>query len=358
MGLRVIRSPILMEVKQVKFGSFLLKRFLLSIFVIIGLSMVIFVIARVVPGDPARMALGPRAPEDVVQALRQEMHLDKPLPVQYFYWIKGVVRGDFGQSLISKRPVAEDIKDFFPATMELAIFAGILMVIFAIFLGVLAAQYKDTWVDNLIRMLSYFGIAIPAFVVAILFMLLFGYYWPILPVLGRLSSGITPPRTITGLLTLDSLIEGNFPAFWDAFKHLILPGVALSLGGLFQEARITRSSIVDNMHKDFLAAERGYGIPERIIMFKYLLKPSLISTVSIMGLDFASLLSNAFLVELIFNWPGISRYGINAMLHKDLAAISAVIVVLGVVFLVVNIVVDVIIAILDPRIRLGAARDV
>jgi len=340
----------------VKLGSFLLRRFLLSIFVIIGLSIVIFIIARVVPGDPARMALGPRAPEDVVQTLRQEMHLDKPLPEQYFYWIKGVFRGDFGHSLVSKRPVLEDIKEYFPATMELAIFAGILMAIFAILLGVLAAQHKDTWVDGLIRVSSYFGVAIPAFVAAIVFMLLFGYYWPILPVLGRLSPGMTPPRTITGLLTLDSLIEGNFPAFWDAFKHMILPAVALSLGGLFQEARITRSSMVDNMHKDFLAAERGYGIPEKIVMFKYLLKPSLISTVSIMGLDFASLLSNAFLVELIFNWPGISRYGISAMLHKDLDAISAVIIVFGVVFLVVNIIVDVIVALLDPRIRLGTAR--
>ena len=168
---------------------------------------------------------------------------------------------------------------------------------------------------------------------------------------------MTPPRTITGLLTLDSLIAGNFPAFWDAFKHMILPAVALSLGGLFQEARITRSSMIDGMRKDFLAAERGYGIPEKIVMFKYLLKPSLIATVSIMGLDFASLLSNAFLVELIFNWPGISRYGINAMLHKDLDAISAVILVFGVVFVVVNVIVDVIVGLLDPRIRLGTARD-
>jgi len=340
-----------------KFGPFLLKRLLLSIFVLVGLSVVIFTIARVVPGDPARMALGPRADEDVVQALRQEMHLDRSLPVQYFYWVKGIVRGDFGKSLVSKRPVLQDIKTYFPATMELAFFAGMLMVFFAILLGVLAAQYRNTWIDNLIRIASYFGIAIPSFVAAILFMLVFGYYWPILPVLGRLSAGVTAPRTITGLITVDSLIAGNFPAFWDAFKHMLLPATALSLGGLFQEARITRSSMVDNMHKDFLAAERGYGIPEKRIMFKYLLKPSLISTISIMGLDFASLLSNAFLVELIFNWPGISRYGISAMLHKDLDAISAVIIVFGVVFVVTNIIVDVIVAFLDPRIRLGAARE-
>jgi len=341
-----------------KLSSFLLKRLLLSIFVIFGLSIVIFIIARVVPGDPARMALGPRAPEEVVQRLRQEMYLDKTLSVQYVYWIKGVFSGDFGRSLTTKRAVSEDIKEYLPATMELAIFAGILMAIFAILLGTFAAQYKDTWVDNLIRAMSYFGVAIPAFVAAIIFMLVFGYYWPILPVLGRLSPGIIPPARITGLLTLDSLIQGNFVAFWDAFKHLILPSVALSLASVFQEARITRSAMIDNMHKDFLSAERGYGIPEKVIMFKYLLKPSLIPTVSVMGMDFASLFANAFLVETIFNWPGISRYATSAMLHKDLSVISAVIIVFGVIFVIVNIFVDIIVAFLDPRVRLSTSRGI
>jgi peptide/nickel transport system permease protein len=326
--------------------------------VIFGLTIVIFIIARVVPGDPARLALGPRAPEEVVQRLRQEMYLDKPLPEQYFYWIKGVLSGDFGISLYTKRPVLVDIQESFPATMELVIFAGILMVIFAVLLGILAARYKDTWVDNLIRILSYFGVAIPSFVAAIIFMLLFGNYWPILPVLGRLSPGVSPPMRITGLFTLDSLIEGNFVTFWDAFKHLILPSVALSLGPLFQEARIVRSSMVENMHKEFLEAERGYGIPDRVIMFKYLFKPSLIPMVSVMGLDLAALFSAAFLVEMIFDWPGISRYGTLVMLNKDLNGISAVTIVLGTIFVIVNIIVDVIVALLDPRIRLGTNRGI
>ena len=341
-----------------KFGSFLLQRLLLSIFVIFGLSIMIFIIARIVPGDPARLSLGPRAPEEVVQRLRQEMHLDKPLREQYFYWIRGVLSGDFGRSLNTKRAVSEDIKEYLPATMELAIFAQIIIVIFSILLGTLAARYKDTWVDSLIRILSYFGVAIPAFVAAITFMLLFGYYWPILPVLGRLSPGISYPTRITGLLTLDSLIQGNFVAFWAAFKHLILPSVALSLGHIFQDARITRSAMIDNMRKEFLSAERGYGIPERVIMFKYLLKPSLIPTVSMMGLEFANLFANAFLVEMIFNWPGISRYGINAMMSKDLNVISAVIIVFGAIFVVVNIIVDIIVAFLDPRVRFSTSRGI
>jgi peptide/nickel transport system permease protein len=164
------------------------------------------------------------------------------------------------------------------------------------------------------------------------------------------------PPAITGFMTVDALLAGNFAVCWDAIKHLILPATALAMGGLAQEARITRATMSDNLTKDYIAAERALGIPERIIMGKFLLKPSLIPTISILGLDFAGTLSSAFLVELIFNWPGVSRYGINAMLRKDLNAIAAVILVLGVVFIVVNIIVDIVVAQLDPRIRLSAER--
>lgn len=333
--------------------SYILKRLLLSIFVLIGLSIVIFVIARVVPGDPARMALGPRAPQYAVDALRHEMNLDKPLPTQYYYWIKGVMVGDLGKSLTTKRAVTADIKEFLPATIELALVAAIFVISLSILFGTLAARYRNKWIDTVIRIMAYTGVAVPAFVMAVLFLLLFGYIWPIIPVLGRLSSGVLPPPTITGLVTIDSLLTGNFVAFWDALKHIILPALALAMGPLFQEARIVRSAMTDNMGKDYLAAAVGYGIPGHIIMRKYLLKPSLIPAVSVMGLDIASLMGNAFLVEVIFNWPGISRYGMEAMLRKDLNAISAVIIVFGFIFVIVNIVVDLIVAYLDPRIRLG-----
>lgn len=338
-----------------KLGSFILRRLLLAILVLIGLSMVIFIIARVVPGDPARLALGPRAPVEVVEQLRKELYLEKSLPVQYWTWLTNALRGDFGKSLVSRRPVIVDIKEYLPATLELVFFAAILMVFFAILLGTLAARNKDKWADNLIRVFSYIGVSIPAFVLAIFFILIFGYAWPILPVLSRLSSQFNISR-VTGFMIFDSLLAGNLNAAWDAFIHLILPAVALTLAGTFQEARITRSSMVDNLTRDFITAEKGYGIPERIIMFKYLLKPSLIPTVSVMGLDIAAMIGNAFLVELIFNWPGISRYGINAMLYKDLNAISGTVLIIGLVFVLTNIVVDIIVTFLDPSIRLGGVR--
>jgi peptide/nickel transport system permease protein len=336
--------------------KFLGKRLALSLFVLFGLSILIFTISRVLPGDPVRMALGSRAPQWAVDNLREQMHLNDPLYAQYYYWLAGAVRGDFGQSLFTRRAVIEDVREFLPATMELALFAGVIMAIFGILLGAVSGRYSNTWIDNSVRIFSYIGIVTPSFVFAILFLLLFGYLLNVLPTMGRLSPWIARPPVITGMVSLDALLSGNFAAFGDAIRHLILPAVSLALGGMAQEARITRSTISDNLRKDYIASAKGFGVPDRLIMFKYLLKPSLIPTVSILGLDFASLIGNAFLVELIFNWPGFSRYGIHAMLNKDLNAVSAVVMVLGVVFIIVNIIVDLIVAWLDPRIRLGAER--
>lgn len=336
--------------------KFLAKRLVFSVFVLVGLSILIFTIARVMPGNPARMALGARAPEWAVERLREEMHLNEPLYVQYYYWAKGALHGNFGMSLITRRSVANDIKEFFPASLELALYAGIFMGIIGITLGTISGWYANTWVDNLVRIISYMGIITPSFVFAIFFVLIFSYVLEILPTIGRLTPGVVPPPSITGIITFDALITGRFDVFFDALKHLLLPAISLAMGPLSQEARITRASLVDNVQKDYIASARSCGIPERTIMFKYLLKPSLIPTITIYGLDFASILGNAFLVELIFSWPGISRYGMNAMLQKDLNAIAAVVLVLGLVFIIANIVVDLTVGYLDPRIGLGTER--
>jgi len=336
--------------------SFLGRRAIHSIFVLWGLSIVIFVISRVMPGDPARMAVGARAPQWVVDNLREQMHLDEPLYAQYYYWLRDAMHGDFGISLVTRRPVADDIKEFFPATLELALFAGVIMGTGGILLGTFSARHKDEWLDNVVRIISYLGVVTPAFVFAILFLLLFGMTLEWMPTMGRLSPSIPRPPQVTGLMTIDSLLAGDLHAFFDAMWHLILPALALAMGGLAQEARITRSTMSDNLSKDYIAAGRALGVPENVMMSKFLLKPSLIPTISILGLDFAATMGNAFLVEMIFLWPGLSRYGINAMLRKDLNAIAAVILVLGLVFIIVNIVVDLVVAQLDPRIRLAPGR--
>lgn len=336
--------------------GFLTRRLIYSVFVLLGLSLVIFVIARVMPGDPARMAVGERAPQWVVDRLREQMHLNDPLMVQYGYWLADAVRGDFGLSLVTQRSVTSDVVEFFPASLELVLFSGLLSAVGGIGLGTLSARYKDTWGDNVVRLFSYFGIVTPSFVFAILFVLLFGWILKWFPIIGRLSEQVKAPPTITGLMTVDALLAGQLGTFIDAVKHLVLPALALAMGSIAQEARITRSTMADNMSKDYIASARALGIPERSVMGRFLLKPSLIPTVSILGLDIASTFSIAFLVELIFNWPGLARYGMSSMLHKDLNSISAVILVLGAVFVIVNIIVDIIVAQLDPRIRLSAAR--
>ena len=331
---------------------FIIKRLFHSIFVLWALSVFIFIISRIAPGDPARMALGSRAPEEVVERLRIAMYYNEPTYIQYFHWFKSVLRGDLGISLVTQHPVLEDIGEVFSATFELAIFAFIFMIFIGITLGVLSARYKNTWVDHIGRIISYFGIVTPSFVFAILGMLIFCYILKILPVMGRLSPGLAYPPKITGLITIDSLINCNFTVFIDAIKHLILPAVSLGLLGMSEEARITRASVYNNMKKDYIQAAESYGIPERVIIFRDLLKPSLIAVTSLLGLEFGSLLANAFLVELIFNWPGFARYGMNAMLQKDLNAISGVVLILGVVFIFSNIIVDLIVDYLDPRIHL------
>lgn len=336
---------------------FIKNRLLHSIFVLWALSVIIFVISRIAPGDPARMALGSRAPEEVVERLRIAMHYNEPIYSQYFHWFKGVLRGDLGISLVTQHPVLEDIREVFSATLELAIFAFIFMIFIGITLGVLSARYKNTWVDHIGRIISYFGIVTPPFVFAILGMLIFSYTLKILPVMGRLSPELEFSTKITGLITIDSLITGNFTVFIDAIKHLILPAISLGLLGMSEEARITRASTYNNMQKDYILAAQSYGIPERVIIFRDLLKPSLIAVVSILGLEFGSLLANAFLVELIFNWPGFARYGMNAMLQKDLNAVSGVVLILGVVFIFSNIIVDLIVDYLDPRIHLIKERN-
>jgi peptide/nickel transport system permease protein len=339
-----------MKIKRV-FDNILFRRFLYSILVLFGLSILIFTLARLLPGDPARLALGPRAPEDVVQRYREQLHLDQPIYIQYFYWLNDVIHFSLGQSLVTFRDVSDDIREFLPATLELILFSGIILVIGALILGVISGRRPGSIVDNAMRLFAYVGISIPSFVWAIIFQLVFAYWLNLLPAVGRISDNVIPPPRVTGFMTIDSLLAGNLPAFIDSIEHLILPATALAIGPIAQDARILRANLIENIGKDYVLNFKSHGIPETTIYFKYALKPSLIPVIAVMGLDIASLLGNAFLVELIFNWPGLSRYGINAMLRKDLNAIVGVTLVIGVIFIIANLIVDLIIYYLDPRIK-------
>jgi peptide/nickel transport system permease protein len=323
-----------------------------SIFVLFGLSLLIFFISRVMPGDPARVALGPLATEEQVQRLREEIHLDKPFPVQYYFWLRSLLHGDLGRSLYTKRPIVKDLNEYLPATLELVFFSFLISLILGQVTGVLAGYFRNSWFDGLSRLVAYIGVATPAFVVAIFLLLIFSHILGFIPAVGRISIVMRPPPRVTGFLILDSLIAGQFKVALNGLKHIILPAFSLAVAHIAQEGRVTRSSIVDNIQKDYVAAHVVHGVPTQSVIFKYLLKPSLIPTVSIMGLDFAFIIANAFLVELVFMWPGFARYAVTVMLNKDLNAIVAVVLIVGVAFAIVNLIVDIVVSFLDPRIRL------
>jgi peptide/nickel transport system permease protein len=332
-----------------------LSRVGMSLLVLWGVSMLIFIIARVIPGDPARVALGPNATAEQVQALSQALNLDRPIIVQYGFWLRDLMQGDLGRSLYTNRPVTQDIAEFLPATLELVFVAAILMVAIGLPLGILAARFRGRWPDHVIRVLSLLTVSAPAFVWAVVLMLCFAYFLPIFPIAGRLSEAYTIPR-VTGFLTIDTLLAGNTAAFADALHHIILPAVALSLSGIGQAARLTRANMIETYDKPYIEMAQAYGFPERRIARTYAFRPSLIPSLTIIGLDIAALLGNAFLVEAVFGWPGLSRYGVQVILRKDLNAIVGTVLVIAAMFLIVNIIVDILTVLMNPKIRLAEKR--
>lgn len=325
-------------------------RLISTILVLTGVSVLIFFIARIIPGDPARIALGPRATEEAVEQMRRTLNLDEPIIVQYVLYMRDLFRGDLGISLFTNRPVVTDIAQFLPATLELVFLAGFFMIIFGLPLGALSARFRGGWADNLIRVITLLTVSAPTFVWAVVFVLLFSFYLPLFPIAGRIDEAIRIDP-ITGFMLIDTLIQGRYDGFLSALHHLILPAFALSLTGIGQSARLTRSNMVETYQQPYIEKARSYGYPERDIARRYAFKPSLIPSLTIIGLDFAALLGNAFLVENIFAWPGISRYGVGVILQKDLNAIVGLVLIISATFLITNIIVDLLVAIINPRIR-------
>ncbi|MDA0675975.1 MAG: ABC transporter permease [Proteobacteria bacterium] len=319
-----------------------------------GVSVLIFFLARVMPGDPAQVALGEDATREQVAAYRLQLRLDDPLPVQYWTYVTGVAEGDLGRSIYTGGAVLDDIARTFPATLELVLFATILMVCIGIPLGVLAGRYRDGVFDNFTRVFSLLGVVTPSFVWAVFLMLIFAHIFQILPAIGRLSEGVEPPPAVTHLYLVDSLLAGQWGTFLDALKHIIMPGIAISLSGIGQTARMTRANIGESYQRTYIEFARAYGFPERRVAAKYALRPALIPVLTILGLDIATKFGSAFLVETVFSWPGMARYGVMVVLFKDLNAIVGTVMVIGFFFIVINLVVDLVVAVVDPRIRLGA----
>ncbi|UUX33515.1 ABC transporter permease [Fundicoccus culcitae] len=331
-------------------SKFIIKRFLGLLVTILGLSILMFILSRLMPGDAIRYALGPNATEAQVLQMEEQLGLNLSYPQQYWNYLTGFLTGDMGMSLRTNRNVALDIIDTFPATFELAIIATILSVVIGIPLGILSATHYNQLPDFLIRIFSMTGIAIPEFFLAIVLQIIFGYMLGWLPIIGR---GPGPETTVTGLFLLDSLITLDWEALWISFKHIILPSITLAIAPMAQIMRMTRNNMLSRKNKDYILAARAYGLPKDIVENRYLLKNSITSLLTIIGMQFGSLIGNAFLVETVFSWPGMAQYSINGLVANDYNSIISVTLIVGIMFALVNLIVDIMYGYFDPRIKVG-----
>jgi peptide/nickel transport system permease protein len=330
---------------------FILKRFIMIGITLLGLSVIVFVVSRVAPGDPAKLAAGPDATEEMVQVIRKEFNLDQPLPVQYFHYVKGLLRGDFGKSIRTRHAVWEDIRAFLPATFELVFVSISFAVFLGVLFGVLSAVHRDTWIDHSTRFFSVAGVAVPMFWMGIMLQILLAAKFHFLPIGGRLATAVIPPPPVTRFFLLDSLIAGNWVVFRDAFAHILLPAFVLSFPALASITRINRAEMLEVLHRDFILNEKAQGISDRRILWKYALKNSLIPTLTMIGLRYGWMLGGTILVETVFDWPGIGQYAVAAAVYSDFQPVMGVTILLGLNFMIVNLLVDLGYGFLDPRVR-------
>ena len=332
---------------------FLARRLGALVLLLIGITLISFLLTQAVPGDPALANLGQNPTPQAIAAFHAKYGLDQPLPQQYLTYMGNLLRGDLGTSQQTHQPVAHDLGQAIPATAELALFSIVLSAIIGVGLGTLAAMRRDGVLDQVLRVVTLAGISIPLFWLGLLALYLFFFKWGWLPGGGRLDPTTVPPTDITGMNTLDALLDGNTPTFWDAFKHLLLPGLVLTAYNVSLISRYTRSAVLEVLNADFVRAARAKGLPERTVVTRYILRAALPSVVAVTGIVFANVLAGAVLVENIFAWPGIGQYAYKSAISLDLPAIMGVSIFIALVYVVVNLVVDLLLAAIDPRVRLA-----
>jgi peptide/nickel transport system permease protein len=315
-------------------------------------TLVIFLIANSVPGDPVLVQLGDLAAsnKEFVASFRAKWGLDLPLWERYWIFLKGIVQGDFGVSITSQRPVLDDIRQFAPATVELATLAFLLSIFVGIPLGIIAAVKRDSWIDHLARLVSLIGVSSPTFWLAFIMLALFYGGLQIAPGPGRLDPIAFSPQGSTGLFLLDSALAGDWETFRDAAAHLVLPSIVLAAATLGLITRTTRAAMLDGLQQDYVRVARAKGLRETLIVVGHVLPNALIPVVTLGGLAYANLLTGAVMTETIFSWPGLGRYTFRSAVSLDFPAIMGITFVVAVVYLIVNLLIDVSYALLDPRV--------
>jgi len=332
-------------------GRYLVRRLLLMVPTLIGLSILTFIVSHLMPADPAKLAAGPRATPDMVQTIRHEYGLDRPLYVQYVTYVKNLFTGHWGSSIVSQHPVLTDLKLYLPNTIELVLAAMIIAIGLGIPLGVIAAVYQNRWPDHISRIFTISFVSLPSFWFAILLQLALGFSLGLLPVDGQLPTLMTPPHRVTGMVLVDSLIAGNLSLTWMAFQHLILPAFVQSIGALAIITRMIRGDMLEILSQDFVRTARAKGLSARRVVVNHALRNAFIPTLTLIGLSFGFALGGSVLVETVFDWPGIGLYAVNAALTADFEPIMGVTLLVGCMFIVLNLVVDLLYGVIDPRIH-------
>ncbi|MCI5913866.1 MAG: ABC transporter permease [Christensenella sp.] len=310
--------------------NFIIKRLLTSILVIIGVTIVIFSLVHMAPGDPVQMMAGLDAKEEDIEALRAKMGMDKPLIVQYFNYVKGLLHLDLGKSIITNKNISDEIFFRFRNTAELAVAGMLISSVFGIIIGIIAAVNRDRWLDKTLMSLSITGISMPSFLLALLLMLLLVSQWHLLPASGREGSPFTA----------------------EGFKYIILPALTLGISGTASIARLTRSSVVAVLNEEFVMTLKAKGLRRKMILFKHILRNASLPILTMIGLDFGYLLGGAVVTETIFAWPGIGKYAMDAISQNDFPAVQGSVLILSMMFMLINLVVDLLYGVLDPRVSL------
>lgn len=334
--------------------QYILKRALLSIVVLFGVITITFIITRIIPSDPAAKWVGPRATPEQIEAAREELGLNDPLPIQYINYLKDLLKGNLGKSLRTHQPITEDLKSFVPPTLELVLLAFTIAIIIGIPLGIYSAKMKDQLLDHASRLFSIGSVSLPTFWVAMFLQLIFYKKLGLFPIGGRVSletSVLYDLPNITGMLILDCVLTGQWFILKDALWHIALPCITIALYPIGLVARMTRSALLEILNEDYITAARSYGLKEKLVLWKYALKNTLGATATVVTLSLGYTLVNTFLVETIFSWPGLGNYVATSVVTLDYPSIMGVTIFAAASYIILNLIADIIIA-MDPRIRL------
>lgn len=330
--------------------KYLARRLLEAIPVIIGVSILVFMLIHFIPGDPALAMLGDRATEENVRAIRDRLGLNEPLYVQYFVWVGNILQGDLGNTVRGNIPVANEIRARFPATIELSLAALLIASLVGVPIGIVSAVKRNSLIDTASMFWALFGVSIPIFVLGLLLIYFVGVELGWLPFVGRLSSSIGLERR-TGLHIIDAILARNTSALRDALEHLILPAITLATVPMAIIARITRSSMLEVLNQDYIRTAYAKGLRARTVILRHALRNAMLPIITIIGLQLGTLLSGAVLTETIYSWPGVGKWLFDSIVARDYPIVQSMTLIIAMIYIVVNLAVDVLYALVDPRIK-------